>query len=68
MNYRNSHDDVHRTYTSSTCILNEDTQPAIRAIGVSHTAVAKMSVDKIFDLTAGVILFSSHSVPGAQTD
>ena len=37
-----------------TCnILNEDTQLVIRAIGVSHTA-CKMTIDKIFDLTAGV--------------
>ena len=49
-------------------ILNEDRQPVIRAIRVSHTAckdefrrnlryhtqLAKMSSDKIFDLTAGV--------------
>ena len=38
-----------------TCdILNEDTQPVIRAIGVSHTACSEKSFDKIFDLTAGV--------------
>ena len=30
------------------------TQPVIRAIGVSRTQLAKMSFDKIFDLTAGV--------------
>ena len=34
-------------------ILNEDTQPVIRAIGVSHTY---MSFDTFFDLTAGVFL------------
>ena len=43
-----------------TYILNEDTQPVIRAIGVSHT-VAKMSFDKTFDLTAGVY-FNFHDI------
>ena len=33
-------------------MLNEDTHPVIRAIGVSQ--LAKMSFDEIFDLTAGV--------------
>ena len=28
------------------------THPVIRAIGVSHTQLAKMSFDQIFDLTA----------------
>ena len=36
-----------------TYILNEDTQPVIRAIGVSHTA-CKDEFRQIFDLTAGV--------------
>ena len=35
-------------------ILNEDTHPVIRAIGVSHTACKDEFFDKIFDLTAGV--------------
>ena len=43
---------------SPTYILNEDTQPVIRAIGVSHTQVAKMSFDKIFDLTQLEYFFS----------
>ena len=38
---------------SPTYILNEDTQPVIRAIGVSQTTCAEMSCDKIFNLTAG---------------
>ena len=42
----------------STYILYEDTQPVIRAIGVSHTACKYMIFDKIFDLTAGVHIFS----------
>ena len=29
-------------------------QPVLRAIGVSHTQLAKMTFDKLFDLTAGV--------------
>ena len=36
-----------------TYILNEDTPPVIRAIGVSHTA-CKDEFRQIFDLTAGV--------------
>ena len=39
---------------SPTYILNEDTHPVIRAIGLSHTACRDMSFDKMFDLTAGV--------------
>ena len=34
-------------------ILNEDTQPVIRVIGVSHTA-CKDEFDKVSDLTARV--------------
>ena len=42
-------------FESPTYILNnEDPQPVIRAIGVSHTACKKISFDKILDLTAGV--------------
>ena len=40
-----------------TYILNEDTQAIIRAIGVSHTQLAKMSFGKIFDFTAGVYFY-----------
>ena len=40
-------------------ILNEDTQPVIRTIGVSYTDCKyRMSFDKIFDLTAGWSAFS----------
>ena len=39
-----------------TCILNEDTHPVIRAIGVSHTA-CKDDFRKIFDLTAAVYFY-----------
>ena len=42
-----------------TCILNEDTHPVTRAIGVSHTQLTKMSFDEKFDLTAGERLFFS---------
>ena len=39
-------------------ILNEDTQPVIRAIGVSHTELAKMSFDQIFDRTEAGMYFN----------
>ena len=42
---------------SPTYILNEDTHPVIRAIGVSHTACKNISFEEIFDLTAGVVYF-----------
>ena len=45
-----------RYKSGGTRILNEDTQPVIRAIGVSQTACKKMIFDKIFDLTPGVSL------------
>ena len=52
---------------SPTCILNEDTQPVIRAIGVSHTACKlKTSFDKIFDLTAGVYFYVFNIPPHHQ--
>ena len=41
---------------SPTYILNEDTQPVIRAIGVSHTP-CKDEFDRKFDLTDGVFFF-----------
>ena len=45
--------------------LNEDTQPVIRAIGVSHTRLAKMNFDNIFDLTAGVY-FNFYNIASAM--
>ena len=48
---------------TTTTILNEDTQPVIRAIGEYHTQLAKMSFDEIFDLTAGVY-FNFYNIPG----
>ena len=40
-----------------TCILDEDTHPVIRAIGVSHTACKDEFHDEILDLTAGLYLY-----------
>ena len=40
-----------------TYILDKDTQPVIRAIGVPHTACKDASFAKIFDLTAGGVYF-----------
>ena len=47
--------------SSDICYYNEDTQPVIRAIGVSH--------DKIFDLTVGVhfIFYNNNSVPESDS-
>ena len=49
------------TLTYSPCrttyILNEDTQPVIRAIVVSHIACKDASFDEIFNLTAEVYLY-----------
>ena len=42
--------DLHRNGIYS--IFSLLTQPVLRAIGVSHTQLAQMSFDKIFDLTA----------------
>ena len=42
---------------SPTYILNEDTQPVIRAMESYRTQLAKMSFDKIFHLTAGVYFY-----------
>ena len=40
-----------------TYILNEDTQPVIRAIGVSHTACTDDFRRRNLDLTAGVYFY-----------
>ena len=54
---------------SPTYILDEDTQPVIRAIGVSHTHLANMSFDKIFDLTAGIYFhFYDIYIEGEKCD
>ena len=44
---------------SPTYVLNKDTHPAIRAIGVSPTACENMSFDELIDLTAGecIVIF-----------
>ena len=38
------------------------TRPVIRAIGVQHTAFAKMSFDEICDLTAGVHFYIFYNI------
>ena len=46
-------------------ILNEDKHPVSNTRDRSHTQLAKMSFDKIFDLTAGsVFLFLYYVIPG----
>ena len=46
---------------SSTYILNEDTHPYARS--EYHTQLAKISCDKIFDLTAGVYFYFYNMIP-----